>query len=245
MLWHKAWRESRARFFLSAAALAVICASFVFFHRDVSSGISDEPLSYPVYIWRITYKGYLRELFMILAILLGLGGLTRERDNRTIGFTLGLPVSRWRLLVTRALVGLGQVLLLAALPAMVIPLLSPLIGQVYLPSEAWAFAILWATIGSLIFAIGLLASVLFAGEFTAPVAAIFGLMGYSLLADLRPVERYLTDIHDVMSGIDMPYFTERTGALTGPLPWLTLFAVLLAAAALIVIGARVTAKQDF
>src|SRR6267378_6328699 len=64
MLWHKAWRESRARFLLSAVALAVICASFVFFHRDASGGVSDEPVSYPVYIWRITYKGYLRELFM-------------------------------------------------------------------------------------------------------------------------------------------------------------------------------------
>jgi len=91
MLWYKAWRESRVRFLASAVALAVICASFVFFHRDASGGISDEPLSYTVYVWRITYKGYLRELFMILAILLGLGGLTREGDQRTAGFTLALP----------------------------------------------------------------------------------------------------------------------------------------------------------
>ena len=245
MLWYKAWRESRARFLLSVIALAVICASFVFFHRDASSGISDEPLSYAVYIWRITYKGYLRELFMILTILLGLGGLTRERDHRTVGFTLALPVSRSRLLATRTLVGLAQVVLLAALPAIVLPVLSPLIGQAYPPSQAWAFTILWATVGSLIFAMGLLASVLFTGEFTAPVAAICGLMGYSLIADMAPAERYLTDIHDVMSGIDMPYFTERTGVLTGPLPWATLLVVLLATSALIVIGARITNRQDF
>ena len=245
MLWYKAWRESRARFLLSAVALVVICASFVFFHRDASGGISDEPLSYPVYIWRITYKGYLRELFMILAILLGLGGLTRERDQRTAGFTLALPVGRWRLLVTRTLLGLGQVLLLATLPAIVVPLLSPLIGRACPSSQAWGFTILWATVGSLIFAMSLLASVLFPGEFTAPVAAILGLTAYSFLADMRPLERYLTDIHDVMSGVDMPYFVERTGILTGPLPWATLFTVLLAAAALIAIGARITSRQDF
>jgi ABC-type transport system involved in multi-copper enzyme maturation permease subunit len=245
MLWYKAWRESRVRFLLSAVALAVICASFVFFHRDASDGISDEPLSYPVYIWRITYKGYLRELFMVLAILLGLGGLERERDQRTAGFTLALPVSRWRLLVTRTLLGLGQVALLATIPAIVLPLLSPLIGQAYPSSQAWAFAILWATVGSLIFAMALLASVLFAGEFTAPVVAILGLTAYSFLADVRPFERYLTDIHDVMSGIDMPYFAERTGVLAGPLPWATVFTLLLAAAALIVIGARITNRQDF
>jgi len=245
MLWYKAWRESRVRFLLSAVALAIICASFVFFHRDASGGVSDEPVSYPVYIWRITYKGYLRELFMILAILLGLGGLTRERDQRIAGFTLALPVGRWALLATRTLVGLGQVVLLATLPAIVMPLLSPLIGEAYPLSQAWAFAILWATIGSLIFAVALLASVLFAGEFTAPVVAILGLAAYSFLADMRPLERYLTDIHDVMSGIDMPYFEERTGILTGPLPWATLFTVLLAAAALIAIGARLTSRQDF
>src|SRR5258705_3791903 len=137
MLWYKAWRESRARFLLSAIALAVICASFVCFHRDASGGIGDEPLSYPVYVWRITYKGYLRELFMILAILLGLGGLTRERDQRTAAFTLALPVSRWRLLANRTVVGLGQVVLLATLPAIVMPLLSPVIWQPYQSPQAW------------------------------------------------------------------------------------------------------------
>jgi ABC-2 type transport system permease protein len=245
MLWYKAWLESRARFLLSAVALAVICGSFVFFHRDASGGISDEPLSYPVYIWRIAYKGYLRELFMILAILLGLGGLARERDQRTAGFTLALPVSRLRLLVTRTLLGLGQVVLLATIPAIVLPLLSPLIGQAYPPSQAWAFAILWATVGSLIFAMAFLGSVLFAGEFTAPVAAILGLTAYSFLADVRPLKHYLTDIHDVMSGIDMPYFADRAGVLTGPLPWATLFTLLLATAALIAVGARITNRQDF
>ena len=59
------------------------------------------------------------------------------------------------------------------------------------------------------------------------------------------VARHLTDIHDVMSGTNMAYFTERTGVLTGPLPWSILFAVLLAAAALIVIGAAITNRRDF
>ena len=245
MLWYKAWRESRARFLLSAVALAVICASFVFFHRDTSSGISDEALSYPVYVWRITYKGYLRELFMILTILLGLGGLARERDHRTVGFTLALPVSRWRLLATRVLVGFAEVILLATIPAVVLPTLSPLVGQAYPPSQAWSFAILWATVGSLIFAMSVLASVVLGGEFTAPIAALLGLVSYSFLADRPLVARYLTDIHDVMSGVDMPYFAERTGILTGPLPGATLFTVLLAAAALIAIGARITSRQDF
>ena len=87
------------------------------------------------------------------------------------------------------------------------------------------------------------ASVLFAGEFTAPVVAFLGLVGYSFLANMPGIRRYLTDIHDVMSGV--PNFTESTGLLTGPLPWATLLAVLLATATLIGIGAGVTNRQDF
>ncbi|MEO8562318.1 MAG: hypothetical protein ABI601_09610 [bacterium] len=245
MLWYKAWRESRVRFLASSVALAVICASFVFLHRDVSPGMSDEPLTYPVYIWHITYKGYLRELFLFLTIFLGLGGLTRERDLHTIGYTLALPVSRFRLLAVRSAVGAVEVVLLATLPAILLPVLSPLVGQTYPPSQAWGFAILWATVGTLTYAMGLLASVLFGGEFTAPVAACSGLLGYSLLADMSGAKRYLSDIHDVMSGLDMPYFTEQTGLLSGPLPWATLLAVTLGTALLVVIGLCVTNRQDF
>lgn len=245
MLWFKAWRESRSRFGLSALALVVICASLVFFHRDASSGMADEPLTYPVYIWRITYKGYLRELFMFLVIFLGIGGLTRERDYRTTGFTLALPVSRWRLLATRTVVGLVQVAVLASLPAIALPALSPLMGEAYPSSQAWTFALLWAIVGSAIFAISVLASVLFTGEFAAPVAALFGLLAYSLLADAKILEPYLTEVHDVMSGMHMSWFSEGTGMLTGSLPWSSLLAVVVAGGSLIAISAGVANRQDF
>ena len=244
MLWFKAWRESRVRFLASAGAFALICASFVFFHRDVSRGMS-EPVTYSAYLWRTTYKGYLRSLFLFVTIFFGLGGLTRERDLGTVGFTLALPVSRTRMVVTRATVGIAEVLLLSAVPALVLPTLSPLAAQTYPPSQAWGFAILWAAVGALTYAMALLASVLFGGEFTAPVAACFGLFGYSLLSDVRAAQPYLTDIHDVMSGIDMPYFTQRTGMLTGPLPWATLLEISLGTAALIGISAFVANRQDF
>jgi ABC-type transport system involved in multi-copper enzyme maturation permease subunit len=244
MLWFKAWRESRVRFLASGAALAIICASFVFLHGEVSHDMSDEPLTYPGYIWHITYKGYLRDLYLFITIFLGLGGLTRERELRTIGFTLALPVSRSRLLVARSAVGVVEVALLATLPAILLPALSPLAGQAYPPSQAWGFAVLWAAVGTLTYAMGLLASVLFGGEFTAPVAACFGLLGYSLLADMSVAKRYLPDIHDVMSGLDMPYFIERTATLIGPLPWTTLLSIALATAALVAVGVAVTNRQD-
>ncbi|MEP7001849.1 MAG: hypothetical protein ABI969_15280 [bacterium] len=245
MLWWKAWCESRARFLLSAGALAVISATFVFMHRDVSTGISDEPMTYSVYIWKITYRGYLRELFMILTLMLGLGGLTRERDHRTAGYTLALPVGRGRLVAARAVMGLLQTFALAAIPAIVIPALSPLVGRAYPSLQGWEFALLWAGGGALVFAIAFIASVLFGGELTAPVAAFFGLVAYSLIADLPVVARYLTDIHDLMSGSDMPYFVKSSATIIGPMPWTSLAALMMAVVGIVVIAGRISQRQDF
>jgi hypothetical protein len=245
MLWFKAWRESRARFILSALALAGLSACFVFLHSDVGRGISEEPMTYPVYIWKITYKGYLRELFMILTVVMGLGGLTRERDHRTAGFTLALPASRWRFLAVRAAMGLLEVCALAAIPATVIPALSPLVDRAYPWLQAWEFALLWAAGGAVVFAIGFVASVLFGGEFSAPVVALCGFIAYSMIADLAVVERYLTNIHDLMSGADMPWFTRSSATITGPLPWMTFAAILLVVTGSFAISGRITQRQDF
>lgn len=245
MLWWKAWSESRARFLLSASALAVISASFVFMHRDVSSGISAEPMTYTVYIWKITYRGYLRELFMILTLMLGLGGLTRERDQRTAWYTLALPVSRGRLVATRAALGLLQTFALAAIPAVVIPVLSPLVDRSYPWLQSWEFTLLWAGGGALVFAIAFISSVMFGGELTAPVAAFVGVLAYSVIADLPVAARYLTDIHHLMSGSDMPYFVTSSATIVGPLPWMSVAALALAVAGIVVIAGRISQRQDF
>src|SRR2546429_4472573 len=142
MLWYKAWRESQTRFLLSVVTIAGLCAAFVVFHvvfHSQGAGISDRPLTYMEYIWRIVYKGYLRELFVMLALLLGIGGLLRERDHGTAGFTLALPVSRLYVAAARAAVGLLEVAALSLVPALVIPALSPLVGQFYPWPQAFEF----------------------------------------------------------------------------------------------------------
>lgn len=244
MLWYKAWRESQTRFFLSALTIAGLCLGFVLFHGE-RGGIFDRPITYMEYIWRIVYKGYLRELFALLTLLLGVGGLLRERDYGTAGFTLTLPVSRLHLVSVRAAVGLLQVAALSFLPALVIPALSPLVGQFYPWYQALQFALLWTTGGALIFTLGFLASSLFGGEYTAPVAALLGLLLYSVVADLPFLERYPLDIHDIMSGAGMPYFRPNASLLIGPFPWTTLAIILLIVLSLVALAGRITAVQDF
>ncbi len=244
MLWYKAWRESRARFLLSAVTMATLCIGFVLFHRE-GAGISDRPLTYVEYIWRIVYKGYLRELFVLLALLLGIGGLLRERDHGTAGFTLALPVSRLHLVLARAGIGLLEVVVLSLLPALIIPALSPLVGQFYPWSQALQFTLLWTAGGAFIFAIGFVASSIFAGEYTAPVAAFLSLLLYSVIVDLPFLDHYQLDIHDIMSGAGMPYFESNTSALSGPLPWPTLAAIILIVFSLVTLAGKIAAHQDF
>ena len=244
MLWYKAWRESEARFLLSAGAIAGLCVAFVFFHHE-GAPTADRSQTYIEYVWRIVYKGFLRELFVLLALLLGVGGLRRERDYGTASFTLALPVSRWRLVSVRAAVGLGEVALLSLLPALIVPALSPVVGEFYPWSQAWQFSLLWAVGGMLIFMMGFLASVLFTGESTAPVVAFLILLVYSVLADQPFLERYLLDIHDLMSGTGMPYFRPDRYLLTGPLPWTAFALVLLLVSSLVALAGRMTEQQDF
>lgn len=244
MLWYKAWLESQTRFLLGALTIAGLCVGFVLFHRD-GARIFDRPPTYVEYIWELVYKGYLRELFVLLTLLLGVGGLLRERDFGTASFTLALPVSRLRLVSARAALGLMQVAALSLLPALVIAVLSPLVGQLYPWSQALQFAVLWAVPGSLIFMMGFLASSLFGGEYTAPVVAFLGLFVYSVVADLPVLERHSLDIHDIMSGAGMPYFQSNGSMLIGPLPWNSLTVILLIVFSLVALAGRITRHEDF
>ena len=94
MLWYKMWRESRVRFAISAVALLWMCGAVVLLQQQVRAH-ADEPLSYVRYIWHAVYKANALDLYILLVIVLGLGGVQQERAQGTAGFTLSLPLSRW------------------------------------------------------------------------------------------------------------------------------------------------------
>jgi ABC-type transport system involved in multi-copper enzyme maturation permease subunit len=184
MLYYKAWLESRTRFCLSAITLAGLCVLFVLCQRETLTSFTDEPVSYIGYIWRAIYKGYLRELFVLMVLLLGMGGLMREKAHGTACFTLAIPASRLRLVAARALVGFGEIAILSFVPAMVTPALSTFVHRSYPLSQALQFGLLWTVGGVLIFGLGFIASAIFSGEYTAPVAAFIGPLPWLSLAIL-------------------------------------------------------------
>jgi ABC-2 type transport system permease protein len=244
MLWYKAWRESQGTFLLSAAAISLLCAAFALLRKEAGE-ISDETVSYVAYIWRTVYGGSLREVLVVLGLMLGMGGLMRERDNGTAGFTVTLPVSRCRLVVVRAATGLLEVVCLALLPAVLIPGLSRLAGESYPYAQAWQFALLWVACGAFIFMVGFLSSCIFTGLYTPPIAGLLALVAYSFLSDLPIMKRCSLDVLDVMRGYGRPWFELSTARLIGPFPLAPAAVFALIAAALAGLACRITRKKDF
>ena len=232
MLLYKAWLESRTRFGLSVVAIVGLLALLVLMNRDARVDVAGLNVTYSQYFWLAFFKGYLREIFVVVVLLLGMGGLLRERAYGTSGFTLTLPVSRWRLTATRAGVGLAESTVIAFLPAILLPLLSRLVNEAYPWPQALHLAVLWAFGGAFVFTMGFLASALFNGEYSAPIAAVALLFAYSTITDLPGVERYVIDIHDFMKG---------TGAQGPP----ALAAISASATMLIAVAGYCTRRKDF
>jgi ABC-2 type transport system permease protein len=246
MLAYKAWRESRTRFLVSVAALVWGCSVVLLIERSVRAQ-AHPPMIYTHYIWSAVYKSNsLRDLYLLLVLTLGLGGLLQERVRGTVGFTLALPVSRSRLVWTRALVGLVEVTLLACLPAVLLPMGSSFIGERYPAIQAWQFAVLWVAGGGVLFAIAFVCATQLSGESSAWVASFVIVVLYAALVHLVPALARVPrlDLFDLMSGSEMPYFRVADAALVG-LPWGAVAVLAGITVTILATAALITTRQEF
>src|SRR5262245_12692492 len=118
-LCYKAWRESRSRFLGGATIIGFFCLNFVQRTRLDFPPPREPWLNYTTYVWRGIYDGPLVPMFVLLVLVLGLGGLRRELALGTAPFTLAIPISRARLVAARAVVGVLQVAMLSAIPVLI------------------------------------------------------------------------------------------------------------------------------
>jgi hypothetical protein len=143
----KTWRESRARFLAGAAALTFF--SVLISQVDLNLLPPYERPTFAQYVWRRVHDGNVRLVFVLIAVMLGLGGLRREHAEGTAAFTLALPVSRMRLDAIRVATGWLQVGALACIPLLIVPALSSYCQQDPYPAgQALRFAVL-ASIGGI------------------------------------------------------------------------------------------------
>jgi len=230
------------RFLAGAVTLGMCAGIFILGGQGRAGGEA----TYTGFVWKALYRGYLRDIFTILALVLGWGGLAREQRLGSVPFTLALPISRGRLAIARAAVGVAEVAALAGLVAVIVPLAARMVGRSYALVESSRFAVVWFAGGSAMFAVSFLCSVAFRGEFSAPVASLAALLAYGIVLSIDPISEWKrADIFRLMSGSGMSYFKEATGLIDGPPPWLTALGVLAVAALLILASIRVVNKQDF
>jgi ABC-type transport system involved in multi-copper enzyme maturation permease subunit len=251
MLLFKAWKESRARFLFSAGTIALLCAGVVLFNQRLHDNPGEilrgfRAATYSEHVYDFVYAGTAKGLFVMLVLFIGQGGLLRERRRGTAPFTLGLPVSRTRLIGTQIVVGVLQVITIASLPLILVPGLSSLVGTSYPLGESLHFALLWLGGGLMIFGLAFVCSVLFSGEYTALVVAFLGLFAVPLFAQVRALQPYQLNFLMTMGEFGtMHWNTEHTLLLPAPIPWARLLVFLGIAVALLTLAVGVTHREDF
>jgi ABC-2 type transport system permease protein len=251
MLLFKAWRESRARFFLSAAAIGALCTGVVLFNvwmhdnpGQVLRGF--RAATYSEHVYDFVYAGTAKGLFVMLMLFIGLGGLLRERRRGTAPFTLALPVTRIQIIVTQIVVGVLEVIAIAALPLLLIPTLSPFVGRSYPVSESLHFALLWLGGGLMVLGLAFLCSVLFAGEYTALIVAFLGVFAVPLVAQVQVLQPYRVNFLMTMGEFGtMHWNPEHTLLLPSPMPWMRLLVFFGISLTQLYVALGVTKRQDF
>jgi hypothetical protein len=136
----------------------------------------------------------------------------------------------------RAVTGLGELAAMTLVPVLLLPLLSPGVGERYSPIDALAHGACLFVAAATFFSLALLLSTVFTDLWRPLLIACGVAIALSLYeSTLRGQSSY--GIFRVMSGED--YFR------TGRLPWLGLFASATASAAMLYTATRTLSRQDF
>ncbi len=238
MLLYKAWIETRVRFFAGLIAAAIVCIFYIEQHAWLVEMWTRElqnpkgyhfawmPLGiheYSWYLWHYLYDNYLQQVWALFAVLFAFGGLIREKNNGTVLFSLSLPVSRSRWLLTRLTVAVLESITLSLFAVVVVLIGSAVIHQSYSLTQLLLHTALMVAAGIFIIAFGNLCYTLFPGNYLSLLLTLVILgVPYLLLQTYMQHLRYLgrttwlgyLDFGHAMAG---PWKLNWTSA-----PWLTL-----------------------
>jgi hypothetical protein len=254
MLFYKAWLESRVRFAFAAIGVIAYCFFFLIWARTHFPLPEYPGLPYSGLVWGEIYGNSGPLVFTAIALLLGLGGLPRERAGRSAGFTLGLPIARRHLIATRATVGVSQLVLLALIPAFVLPTFSPsLAGQTYSFVPPLQFAVLYLSWGVVWFSLSVFWSTVFASDYTAAIVALltpFIWMG--AIVSASNLSSGVGRMPPMIPSMVPPRFMSgealikpNFGVIVHPMPWLSIAFLLAVAAAIVIAATSVLDRQSY
>ena len=252
MLWYKSWLETRWRFLIGLGLLMCSAAGIVLTYPKVMKLMPLVPMldvggeigrriresaelarEYRGYVWSQAFRQNLAQTGTLFAVLLGTGGLL---SGGAALFTLSLPVSRPRVLGIRAAAGLAELLVLMVVPSLLIPLLSPAIGETYSVTNALVHGVCLFIAGATFFSLALLLSTVFNDVWRPLLIALVVAIVLALCEQAFPdLSRY--GIFRVMSAED--YFRA------GEVPWQGLLVSAAASAAMLYGAAFSIARRDF
>jgi ABC-2 type transport system permease protein len=258
MLWYKSWLETRWRFVIGLALLTCSAGAVVFTYPmvvqrlalatdlrglDVGGRLGEEiregltlSRDYHGYIWWQWFRQNLRETWTLFAVLLGTGGLLSQASGGAALFTLSLPVSRARLLGVRAATGLAELLVLAIVPGLLVPLLSPAIGQSYGLGDALVHSLCLFLAGSVFFSLACLLSTVFSDVWRP---ALLSIAAFYLLSFGEQVFREFS-AYGLIGAM-----TAQSWFRAGELPWLRLLAAGVLSASLLYAAVVNLTRRDF
>ena len=244
LLW-KAWLETRSRFIAALLVLSILGVSTVVRAPATIEGWEsvhvNERMSFALYIWLSLSHGFLQFLWVVAAVILGLGGLLRERSAGSSSFTLSLPVPRSAHVIARASVGAVEAVVLGFVPGLIVVMLSPAQGLHYPLTQAVIFGVLLVTGGLVFYALGFFLSHVLHGEYAAPGVALGLIAAFYVLTKLPRFESL--NVFDAMDG--KLHLVGRTFYMGSTYPTITLVASLLTAGAIIALSAMRVRRIDF
>jgi ABC-2 type transport system permease protein len=236
VLWYKAWLETRPRFLTSLTTLTLFSGIFV---HHAQALIRPE--------WKSDFNRllFVNQQFLVImwvlsVVLLGMGGIVREKALGTSSLTLGLPVSRAHLLAVRVGMGVLQATALGVVPWVAVFFVSSFAKRPILVSQALSYALLLIGGGLVYFALAVLVSSLVAGEYTAPALA-FGLVLLGAIVFDSWLRQF--NVWRLVTGdfsID-----KSTYLLSAHLPWTGIFASLSVAMLMVAASIIVIQKREF
>ena len=257
---YKTWLETRTRFITAVIVTVAVCGFFTLAHswiegmwqRDlIEHPEYDNPpwflrvmRDYPFYLYHFVYADFFQKIWVFLAVLLGVGGLSREAAHGSAGFTLSLPVSRMRLFGARALVAVAELFALTILALVAILAGSWIMRLPYPIDHGISHLVTLFVAGVFFLAASLCLSEFVEGENTPIVIALGGIgLLYFLMqpyVDGAPLDWFAIPfaIPKLMAG--PPDITS-----VSDIAWIGFLASLTATAVLTVTAIRRTRRSDY
>lgn len=236
MLWYKAWIETRPRFLTSLATITLF--SMIFVHHAL--GLIRPEWKSDASRLLFVNQQFLAVMWVLAVVLLGMGGLIREKAVGTSSFTLALPVSRVRLLSVRIAMGVLEAIVLGAAPWIAVVLVYLIAGKPILINQVASYILLLVGGGLVYFAMAILISSTVAGEYTASALA-FGVVLLTAIA----FDAWLRQFNVWRLATGDLSIDRSTYLLSTHLPWLGIFASLSVGALMLFASAIVVQRREF